>query len=79
MEEAVGSTTAFDQASNITASLVNSPVFAASTAPIDYSSYTWSNGSTAKSIVVNAAGNYSVTGKQAMELYLQHQQQQQLQ
>ncbi len=63
LDEGTGTTTADASGHGLTGALVNSPVWVATTAPVNqYSSYLWSPGSaTTSTLNVTAPGTYSVT------------------
>ncbi len=60
LDEGTGTTTA-DAANENTASLINSPSWKISGAPINYAAYAWSTGANTPTITANTAGSYSVT------------------
>jgi len=62
LDEGSGTTTADATLNGFTGTLYNLPVWIVpTTAPICYSSYSWSNGAAEASIPVTASGNYTVT------------------
>ena len=61
MDEASGSITTDASTNNVAATLISSPARVASGAPINYSTYLWSNTATTPAITVNTTGSYNVT------------------